>query len=206
MRNFFRKLFSPIIWGNMLAILVLAVAAVFGAKLWLDEYTHHGKSIEVPDVTGKTPLEASGTLRMYGLRTEVADSSYSSQLPPGIILSQKPSAGSKVKQGREIQLTINSHSAPTIALPEIAGNSSVREAQDRLLELGFQIGPTEYVDGDAGWVYSMKCNGRDVSNGEQVPIGATIVLQVGGRMEADSLEDELINTEPKSEETVYDYD
>ncbi len=206
MRNFFRKLFSPIIWGNVLAILVLAVAAVFGAKLWLDEYTHHGKSIEVPDVTGKTPLEASGTLRMYGLRTEIADSSYSSQLPAGIILSQKPSAGSKVKQGREIQLTINSHSAPTIALPDIAGNSSVREAQDRLRELGFQIGPTEYVDGDAGWVYSMKCNGRDVGNGEQVPIGATIVLLVGGRAEADSLQEELPNTQNMADETVFDYD
>ncbi len=199
-------MFSPIIWGNVLAIIVLAVAAVFGAKLWLDKYTHHGESIEVPDVTGKTPLEASGTLRMYGLRTEIADSSYSSQLPAGIILSQKPAAGSKVKQGREIQLTINSHSAPTIALPEIAGNSSVREAQDRLRELGFQIGATEYVDGDAGWVYSMKCNGRDVSNGEQVPIGATIVLQVGGRMVADSLEEDLVNIENTSEESIYDYE
>ncbi len=203
MKNFFRKLFGPIIWVNLLAMLVVAVGLVYGVKLWLDYYTRHGQTIEVPNVVGKTPLDALAVLQMCGLRTEIADSSYNSKLPAGIILLQRPRAGSQVKEGREIHLTINSRTAPTMVIPDIAGNSSVREAQVLLQELGFKIGNVEYVDGDAGWVYGIKCNGRDVFNGEQVPVGATIVLLVGGKMYADSLEEDFL---PSLEEDTYDYE
>ncbi len=202
---FFRKMFGPVIWGNLLAMLVVAVGLLYGVKVWLDDYTRHGEVIEVPDVRGKTPLAAGNTLQIFGLRAEIADSSYDSSLPAGIIISQKPSPGSRVKEGREIQLTINSRTAPTMVVPDIAGNSSVREAQVRLEELGFRLGSVECVEGDAGWVYGMKCNGREIQNGEQVPIGATIVLLVGGKLPSDTLEEEVESID-EGEEVVYDYD
>ncbi len=204
-KTFFRKLFSPIIWGNLLAMLIVAMGLLYGVKLWLDDYTHHGQTVEVPSVTGKTPLEARNTLQMYGLRAEVADSSYDSALPPGIILSQRPTQGSQVKEGREILLTINSRTAPTMIVPEIAGNCSVREAQMRLEELNFKLGPIEYVEGDAGWVYGMKCNGKEVMNGDKLPIGATIVLMVGGKLPVDTLDDEEGTVTPM-EGNIYNYD
>ncbi len=202
MKTFFHKLFSPIIWGNLLAMVVVGVAIVIGVMVWLADYTHHGEQIEVPDVIGKMPLDARGTLEMRGLRAEIADSSYDSSLPAGMVLSQKPLAGSMVKEGREIQLTINSRTVPTIALPDIAGNCSVREAEERLRNIGFKLDPIEYVEGDAGWVYGMKCNGQDVIGGQQVPKGATIVLLVGGHPTADSTETDAAGEKGG----IYDYD
>ncbi len=202
MSTFFRKLFSPVIWGNLLAMLIVAVGLLIGLRIWLDKYTHHGERIEVPDVTGKMSIEARGTLQMSGLRAEVVDSSYNASLPAGVILSQKPTGGSFVKEGREIELTINSLTVPTMVLPDIAGNCSVREAQDRLMNLGFKLDPIEYVDGDAGWVYGMKCDGKEVYNGQKVPQGATIVLLVGGKDPNDNLDDEAIDLGGD----IYDYD
>ncbi len=154
-----------------------------GLGYWLNGYTHLGEQIEVPDLTGKAPFEAEQMLEELGLRAMVSDSSYNKSLPRGVVLKQRPEAGAKVKSGRIVRLTINTNSAPTMALPDLAGNSSRREAEERLLGLGFQLGPTEYIDGDRDWVYAMRCDGRDVWNGERLPIGAVVTLVVGGEIE-----------------------
>ncbi len=200
--TFFRKLFSPVIWVNLLAMVAVVVGVLIGVKVWLDSYTHHGQQIEVPDVTGKLPLEASGALQMRNLRAEIADSTYNPSLPAGVVLSQRPAAGSLVKEGRTIGLTINTLTVPTIALPDIAGNCSVREAQERLMNLGFKLDAVQYVDGDPGWVYGMKCEEREVYNGQKLPEGSIIVLLVGGKDPNDSLAAERAHAEGD----IYDYD
>ena len=55
----------------------------------------------------------------------------------------------------------------------------MREAQDRLRQLGFRLGPVEYKEGDKDWVYGVKCKGRTVMAGERVPTDAVITLIVG---------------------------
>ncbi len=215
MKKVLKKIFSPIIWGNLLAMVVVAVALLFGVRYWLDVYTHHGQEIEVPNVTGMTIHTAIEKLAEMGLQAEVADSSYDRTMPAGTILEQKPAAGSHVKQDRFLRLTINSANAPTMPLPDIIGNSSTREAQERLRQLGFRLDEVEYVLGDKDWVYGASVNGRPIYNGDRVTIGATITLQVGdGYVENDSLEtdiDEVTAIEgAEGEETdgepVYDYE
>lgn len=193
-----KRILSPIVWGNCLGIVVCTVLLIMGVKWGLDRYTHHGEEIEVPNVTHKMPYDAIAQLENEGLTGVVADSSFNRSLPAGVVLEQRPLAGAHVKTGREVMLTINSHNAPTMKLPDILGNSSTREAQDRLRQLGFKIGETQYVAGDKDWVYGMLANGRTVYNGEKVAIGSTITLQVGrGYTETDTLE---------TEEEVYDYE
>ena len=92
---------------------------------------------------------------------------------------QLPKGGSMVKSGREIYLTINSRESPSVSFPDIADNCSMREAQDRLQQLGFRLGPMELVPGDKDWVYGVKCRGRLVMTGERVPTDAMITLLVG---------------------------
>lgn len=197
---------SPIIWGNLLAMLAVAVGLLFALRKGLDIYTGHGKEIEIPNVTGKMPADAIYTLEMQGLRGEVEDSTYDRSLPPGVIMQQKPAAGSSVKEGRLVRLTINSRNAPTISLPDIAGNSSVREAQDRLRQLGFRLGPIEYVKGEKDWVYGIKHGGRLVYSGERVPTEATLVLQVGGGDVSDSMSYDEFLPELDTETETYDYE
>lgn len=186
-----RKLLSPVVWGNLMAMALMAVLLVFAVWIWLDKYTHHGEEIIVPDLEGRLIGDAEYTLEMLDLQAVVIDSTYDRSKPSGAIMVQQPKAGSKVKSGREIYLTINSRNSPLAPLPDIADNCSLREAQDRLRQLGFRVGPVEYQDGDKDWVYSVKCQGRTVASGERVPTDAVITLVVGSG---------------QSEEELFDYD
>ncbi len=203
MNGFFKKIFSPIVWGNLLAMGIVTILLIFGVKYWLGQYTHHGEEIEVPNVTNKMPDIAIMQLGQLGLTATVADSSYDRTLPAGIVMEQKPLAGAHVKAGREVRLIINSHNAPTMALPDILGNSSTREAQERLKQLGFKLGETKHVSGDKDWVYGMMINGRPVYNGERVPVGSTITLQVGHGF---LTEDSLANEGMLQDGDFYDYE
>lgn len=198
--EFKKKISSPIIWGNLLAMIIIALLMLTGLWYWLSIYTRHGEQIEVPDVTGMVQSDAEYALEHVGLIPVVADSGYNKSRAAGSILDQQPVGGSIVKQDREIYLTINSNSCPTLPVPDIAENCSLREAEARLRGLGFKIGPTEYTEGDKDWVIKVKCRGRQVFAGERVPAEAPIVLVVGKGTEEDD------NWEDSTEVTLDDMD
>lgn len=210
-KEFKEKMFSPLLWGNLLVMALVTVLLAIGVWIGLGHYTHHGEEIVVPNVEGKLIGDVEYTLEMQGLRAIVVDSTYDRSRPSGAVMVQLPKAGSKVKSGREIYLTINSKESPTVSLPDIADNCSLREAQDRLRQLGFRLGPVEYVAGDKDWVYGIKCRGRSVLAGERVPSDAYITLLVGsGTEEEDMLdydEDSIVEelTETEQSET-FDYE
>lgn len=178
-RDFFKKLGSPILWGNFLAMAILAVALVAGTLYALDRYTRHGEKIIVPELRGFTESEATLKLQSLGLQAEVGDSGFVRSLPVGVVLGQSVKAGKEVKPGRTIYLTLNSGTQPTIVLPDLADNSSLREAESRLLAIGFKLGETEFIEGEKDWVYSVKAGGRIVSAGTRVSVDTPIVLVVG---------------------------
>ena len=201
-----KKLTSPIIWGNLFLMALAIVALAIGLWVGLDIYTHHGEEIIVPDVEGKLIGDAEYTLEMLDLEAVVIDSTYNRSMPSGAIMMQQPKGGSKVKSGREIYLTINSRESPTVGMPDIADNSSMREAQDRLRSLGFRIGPVELVPGDKDWVYGVKCQGRTVMTGERVPTDAVVTLIVGNGVQEEDWfdyddEDSLLMDSPDEEGT-----
>lgn len=177
--KFFKSLFSPVIWLNLLGMVLLVVLVVFGAWQLMAHYTHHGEVVEVPNVRGMMESDARYTLTRDGLVPVVVDSAYNQQMPPGAIIDQDPHGGRQVKEGREIYLTVNSQNKPTLPIPDIADNSSLRDAQAQLTGMGFRLGPVEYVDGDKDWVYGVKSHGRNVYKGDRVPIDVPLVLQVG---------------------------
>ena len=99
--------------------------------------------------------------------------------------------GQRVKEGRIIYLTINSFSIPLQAVPDVADNSSLRQAQAELLASGFKLDSLVEIPGEKDWVYGIQYNGRELEREEQVPIGATLALMVGNGMDelqADSLD------------------
>ena len=202
--GFFKKLTSPIVWGNLLAMFIMAI--VLCIVLWkgLDYYTHHGESIQVPNLVGKQETDACYQLNALGLKGVVVDSAYNKKLPAGCILEQTPAGGRKVKSGREIFLTVNTERVPTMPLPDIADNSSLREAQAKLMAMGLKLGPVERVAGDKDWVYGVKSRGRNVYAGDRVPVDAPLVLQVGeGKEDIDDFDS---YDEEESEEESLDID
>lgn len=205
--EFFKKIFSPLLMGNCLGIVLASVVLLIGALFFLDSYTRHGDSVEIPDVRGLDEQTAKTKLEAVGLLAEVTDTGYVYRATPYSVLEQSLLPGEKVKPGRTLYLTINADGPRKIALPDVADNCSRREAEDKLKVLGFKLGATEYIVGDPEWVYGIKVNGRDVSAGTRVSVNTPVVLVVGaGGLEEeyngnDSL-DYLLNVPIEEEEII----
>lgn len=178
-QNFFRKLYSRSLWGNIALMMVVGAILVLAASFGADIYTHHGEAIEVPDIKNKKFADAEALLDAYGLQIVVTDTGYNRQLPPDCILAQLPNAGTYVKSGRVIYVTVNASEKPTLTLPDIVDNSSEREATMKLKILGFKVGAPIYIPGEKDWVYGVMCRGRRLAAGDKVPIDAMVILQVG---------------------------
>ena len=189
--EFLKKIFSPIVWGNIIAIVVMAVLVCMLALKGIDVYTHHGEAIEVPAIVGMQESDAQYTLQRLELVLVKAETGYDKSKPTGCVLAQNPEPGIKVKAGRQIYVTINASDSPTRPLPDIADNSSLREAQAKLKAMGFKLGPVEYIPGDKDWVYAVKCRGRFVYSGEQVPTDVPLILQVGNTSSIEAEEEML---------------
>lgn len=192
-----QKLLSPIVWGNLLAMVLVTIVLALVVWQGMDSYTHHGESIQVPELKGLQMTDAQYRLEQLGLHAMVVDSSYHKGMAPGCVLDYTPAAGRRVKSGRNIYITINTERTPTVALPDLADNSSLREAQAKLTAMGFRMAPVELVHGDKEWVYGIKSGGRNVYAGERVSIDVPLVLQVGNgktEEEDESLNDVTIDT------------
>ena len=113
------------------------------------------------------------------------------------ILEQKPLGGAKVKIGRSIYLTINTGEVPKVAIPDIIDNSSFRQAEARLRALGFKLTEPEYIEGEKGWIYGVKYNGKELVSGEKIPREAVLTLCVGD----DELKGDSIQTDSLSIKT-----
>ena len=172
-------------------MIVVIALLLFGTLKGIDIYTRHGEALVVPDVKGMTVGEAGSVFENRGLTCVVSDSTYVKDKPAGCILDYNPAAGQKVKEGRIIYLTINALNIPLQVVPDVADNSSLRQAEARLLASGFKLNDVQYVAGEKDWVYGVKYQERMLTIGEKVPMGAALTLMVGDGdrevLEGDSL-------------------
>lgn len=190
-KEFFSFQQNKYLWVNLIAMVIVVFVLIFVVLKGLDIYTRHGEAVVVPDVKGMGVAEAEKVFRNNGLTCVVADSTYVKNLPAGSILEYNPAAGQKVKEGRTIYITINALDIPLMTVPDVADNSSLRQAEARLLASGFKLAQIQYVAGEKDWVYGVKYKGRQLATGDKVPNGSTLTLMVGNGgelpQEADSL-------------------
>lgn len=195
-KDFFSFKKNMFFWANLLAMAVVAVGLIFGVFKWLEHYTEHNISVTVPDVKGMTYKDAVARLAEHTLVAEIADSTYNKNQPGGIVLEINPVPGSVVKERRTVYLTVNTTRPPMKIIPALADNSSLREAEARLLAMGFKLEENEWVDGEKDWVYGIKYRGVRVNNGDEVPIGAVLTLEVGSgeyMLDGESLLEDSVN-------------
>ena len=147
-KDFFSFRQNRLFWANILAMVIVVVGLLFGVLKGLDIYTRHGEAVIVPDVKGMGVEEAGKIFRNHGLVCIVSDSSYVKALPAGCILEYNPAAGQKVKEGRTIYLTINKIEIPLHVVPDVADNSSLRQAEARILASGFKLAEIQYISGE----------------------------------------------------------
>lgn len=202
--NFLRKLFGKYIVRHLMAMVLVVILLCVGIGFGLDAYTHHGEGIVVPDLKGMTYEKAYALLDEKGLAIVVNDSGYNKQLPANSVLAQTPAFGQKVKQGHIIYVTVNSPHSPTFAIPDIVDNSSLREAEARLMAMGFRLTAPQLIDGEKDWVYGILCQGRRISNGDRIPIDYPLTLMVGKGTFDDA--DSILYVEPVGESEVDEFE
>ena len=194
-KEFFGKFTSLFLWGNLLAMALVVLVLGLAVKYGLDAYTHHGEGVKVPKLEGMLYANARSLIESDGLRIMVSDSGYNKRFAANSVLAQSPSPGSFVKEGHVVYVTVNSPSSPTFAIPDVVDNSSFREAEAKLMALGFKLLPPQYVSGEKDWVYGILCRGRRVSTGDYVSIESPLTLLIGsGTYE---LEEEIEDVEPE---------
>lgn len=190
-KEFFSFKENRYFWVNIIGMVVAFFVLIFIVVKGLDIYTHHGDAVEVPDVKGMSLGEARLMLHNHGLESVVVDSSYVKTMPAGCVLELLPAAGQSVKEGRTIYLTVNTGLAPLYVVPDVADNSSARQARARMLAAGFKLTEDESIPGEKDWVYGVKYNGRELQHGEKVPAGAMLTLLVGNGGHAVADDDSL---------------
>jgi len=193
------------IWlTNLIMMVVVIMVGIYVTFAFIDNYTHHGEKIAVPNISNLDEVHLARTLRDVGLKYEIVDSIYVASASPGTVVDFNPEAGHFVKAGRTIYVTLNNESVPEVSIPDVADNSSLRQAAALVKANGFSLSPNEYVSGQKDWVYAVKYRGEILEKGAKVPTGATLTLVAGdgdatGLVRRDStMTDSLGNAVPPS--------
>lgn len=164
---------------NLLVAIALLLLMIFAFFFSLGSVTKHDESITVPDVTGKTLIDATGFLKQKKFQVSVQDSVYVDSVAPLTVIKQSPESEEVVKANRTIYLTINRATPPLIEMPDLKG-FSYRSAQMFLESLGLKLGNISYTPDIArNAVKDQLLNGKTVNPGTKVPMSTAIDLVLG---------------------------
>ncbi len=133
MRNLLRYFFMTLV-----LLIVALLSALTAMRLAI-----HGREVVVPDLHGKTPVEARRLAEDAGLTTLAERNYYSPTVPEGRVLSQVPSAGTTVRRGWEVRLAL-SLGTQRVAIPQAVGDSE-RAADINIAQRGLELGSTARV-------------------------------------------------------------
>ncbi len=171
---------------NLIGAVVFVVALLILASVGLRVITRHGKTVTAPDFTNLSIQEAENLAAQGQVSVKVVDSVFVRRLPGGVVYRQQPKAGSTVKKGRSIFLTINSVVPRKVVMPNLYGYS-ITEARTELKNRGLSLGNLRYVrDIATNTVLGQFCEGKSVKAGDLVVSGSAIDLKVGVNKDDDA--------------------
>lgn len=129
---------------HFVAAVVVVLALVVGAIIFLNVVTKHGQELVVPDLSNLTIEQADSVASGHEMVIDIKDSVFVKRMKRGAVYRQNPAPGSKVKSGRRISLTINAKNAKQITMPNLVG-LSMRQAKAEILSRGLLLGKLIYV-------------------------------------------------------------
>lgn len=174
-----KKIFENWIARNIILAVVAVIAVVVAISILLNLYTQHGKEITVPDMTNLTVAEAQCLASAAGVQLQVSDSLYMNKVRKGAVVNQNPPAGSKVKHGRRVSVSINAIVPKKVKMPGLVG-CSMRQAKAELAARGLVLGRLIYVSDIAtNNVLRQLYRGSDIAAGKEISSGSTINLVLG---------------------------
>jgi len=163
---------------NFLGAIGTVIAIVLIAYFSLSYYTKHGSGMPVPQLKGMSVEKATALLQDQGFDYKI-DSVYIVDKTPGTVTEQDPDAGTNVKEGRVIYLTVVTRLAPNVKLPDLK-DATYLEAVAILSNNGLKIGDTTYRSDIArNKVLEVKFSGQILKAGDNVPKGSVLDLVLG---------------------------
>lgn len=174
-----RAILSNWIVKNLLLALAALLLFVLVVNIVLGAVTRHNKEITVPDMTEMTISEAAQAASAAGIRVEIADSVYMLHARKGVVLSQLPAPGSRVKEGRRVLLTMVAKGSQKVTMPSLVG-FSLRQARAELTTKGLVLGRLNYVpDIATNVVLKQMYRGSEIAPGRQIDAESRIDLFLG---------------------------
>lgn len=166
-------------WVTHLVIMAgVSVAILLLVFLFIKIYARQGEEYELPEVVGRNIAELKAD-NPIGLDIVVMDSIFRPGVEGGQILTQDPKAGTMVKKGRKLYITMTAYNAEESVMPELAG-LTVRQAIAELNACGLTVGKLKFVeDPYKNNVIDQSCKGKTVYAGQQIERGSVIDLVVG---------------------------
>ena len=167
----------------------LLILVIFGGVLlWLRAYTNHGQRLELPDYNGKHIVEASDDAKGRSFQIVVKDSVHRVGVEGGLILSQSPMPGSKVKENRKIYVDVAKYNPDLIKLADMRPMYG-REYENKRKELASQfinakIKHKRYDPGEPNhilevWYEDNLIDGKDGRTpGVEIKVGSTLEFVV----------------------------
>lgn len=154
---------------------IAGLLVVLLAGFFVGAFMSYGKfwstaEVTVPDVTGKQMTLARQILEDKKLRVNVAET-YNADVPAGQVVSQNPTAGSKVKEQRLVTIYV-SKGGEEIEMPDLTGLSK-SDAEAQLKKMGLKLGSVyeKYSNEEAGIVIKQDPKaGTKISRGQTVDI------------------------------------
>lgn len=126
----------------MLAFILLGL--IFGYLTF--KVLSFSRTVEVPDLYGKSPLESNRLLTRNGLYLKIEGEDYDPAVPSGNILRQDVPAGNKVKERRGIKVIISK--GPRVKSVPMLANETLLNAESMLFQKGLKIAKVIMVHSD----------------------------------------------------------
>ena len=128
MRRFFRYLLR-----GLVLFIVFVAAALLAMR-----FAIHGRQTTIPKVVGLSQSQAERLLADHGLVLDEGDRFFSSDVPPGRVMSQIPAPGMQVRRGWHVRVA-ESMGPQRVVIPDLIGGSE-RAAEINIQRRGLELG------------------------------------------------------------------
>ena len=174
-----KSLFHWKVLLNLLLAVAVFAGLVWLTFVWLAFHTNHGKETPVPNVVNMSIHDAVKVLDDAGLEYEVDSLQFNPKYKPFQVLRMYPTPGSRVKNGRQVQIIINPRTWAPVQVPDIIDRYKGL-AFRQLEQVGLKVGDTIFepnIQRDA--VIRMQLNGGMLKPGALVPRFSVIDVVIG---------------------------
>jgi len=173
-------IFSKAFFKQIGLAIVVFLLLLFAFRAWMADTTNHDEFTEVPNLEGKK-LEITKSLLEERELTlgDIEYKDYNPKYKKQAIVEQTPAAGSKVKVGRKIYVTVNKSEYRLVRIPKLK-NKTKRQAESTLKAIGFKIGKITYKPHFAkDAVINMLHKGKKINKDDKLPYTSVIDLVLG---------------------------